>query len=456
MSHFTSPRLTHPHPTNVGRFVWLWSLFVLSAVNFVLSAVNTALGQVDFEEPPINYLTTKSNDRVAQLIKKVEQGSVTMKYDKHFGYLGSVLERLDVPLTSQVLVFSKTSLQLKRISPRTPRAIYFDDDIYIGWCQGGDVVEISAVDPDLGGVFYTIDQHRRDKPVFKRQAYDCLQCHASSLSGGIPGHTVRSVYASASGRMDLSAKNFLTDHTSPFNKRWGGWYVTGQHGSQRHLGNLPRRANAVVLAEDDRGANVTSLADFFSTFAYHTRHSDIVALMVLEHQTTMHNLITQANYQTRIAEYEKETTEKSSNKPDKFGEQALNKRVAEVGEPLVKYLLMSGEMKITDPIKGTSGFTKKFAARGPRDDQGRSLREFDLKRRMFKYPCSYLIYSDAFDHLPDPVRNYVYRRVLEVLTGQDNGDDWKHLSATDRRAILEILGATKKGLPASYAKALSS
>src|SRR5262249_53739144 len=129
-------------------------------------------------------------------------------------------------------------------------------------------------------------------------------------------------------------------------------------------------------------------------------------------------------------------------------------RVKNAGEPLVKYLLFSGEAALTEPVRGTSGFAAEFARRGPRDGKGRSLRDFDLRRRLVAYPCSYVIYPPAFAGLPGPVKDYVYRRLWEVLTGKDTGADFAHLSAADRQAILEILRATKPDLP-DYWKAPS-
>ncbi|MHC5544150.1 hypothetical protein ACYOEI_38475, partial [Singulisphaera rosea] len=104
-------------------------------------------------------------------------------------------------------------------------------------------------------------------------------------------------------------------------------------------------------------------------------------------------------------------------------------------------------------VAGTSDFAREFAARGPRDPRGRSLREFDLERRLFKYPCSYLVYSEAFDALPGPAKTYLYTRLLDVLTGRDTSPAFARLSADDRRNTLEILLATKPGLPEAWQKA---
>jgi hypothetical protein len=110
-------------------------------------------------------------------------------------------------------------------------------------------------------------------------------------------------------------------------------------------------------------------------------------------------------------------------------------------------MLFVDETKLIDPIKGTSGFTEEFSKRGPADPQGRSLRQFDLKTRMFRYPLSYMIYSDAFDGMPDIVKERVYRRLYDILSGKDTNPKFANLSAADRKAIIQIVAATKKGLP---------
>lgn len=421
------------------------------AVLALWSVSTTAWSQVSFEEPPIDYLRAPLSDPVAELQKRVDQKAVELEFDEDHGYLKSLLEHLGVPTASQVLVFSKTSFQLKRISPRSPRAVYFDDDVYVGWVRGGDVVEIAAVDPRQGAVFYTLDQKETEHPRFLRRTYECLQCHSSSLTRGVPGHLVRSVYPAPDGRPILNAGTFLTDHTSPLKERWGGWYVTGQHGAQRHLGNLlVRSAEGPEALDTDAGANLTDLRGRFDQDAYLSPHSDLVALMVLEHQTQLHNLITKANFLTRITLNDEKIMNDMLERPAGHRSESSLRRIASAAEPLVKYLLMCGEAPLTAPISGTSSFAAEFASRGPRDRQGRSLRELDLNTRLFKYPCSFLIYGESFDELPAPVKDRVYERLWEVLTGEDRTDDFAHLSLGDRRAILEILRDTKPGLPACW------
>jgi hypothetical protein len=209
--------------------------------------------------------------------------------------------------------------------------------------------------------------------------------------------------------------------------------------------------------EIDNSANIncTHLDRYFKTASYPTPHSDIVALMVMEHQTEMHNRLTRANFQTRLALHDEAEFNKALGRPADYRSDSTLRRIKNAGEPVVQYMLFCEEAPLTDPIKGTSGFAEEFVKRGPREDRrdagptgkGRSLRDFDLKRRLFAYPCSYVIYSEAFEALPAAVKDYIFQRLWEVLSGKDTSKEFAHLSAADRQAILEILRATKPNLP---------
>lgn len=430
---------------------WLVRFVIVLAA--CLTATKSSHSADEFERPPIEYSKTTPDNGVSRLKERIEQGEVSLKYDDEFGYLRSLLTALDVPIESQMLVFSKTSLQRERISAKRPRAIYFNDDIYVGYCQSGEVIEVSTVDPKLGTVFYTVDQSAPEKAHFLRQTDNCLVCHSSSRTDGVPGHLVRSVFAGPSGHPILSAGSYSVDHTTPLEQRWGGWYVTGSHGSQSHLGNLIVRDREVTHpVKNDEGQNVTRLDDRISTGDYLSPHSDIVALMVLEHQVLVHNCITKANFSTRQALYTEAELIGMLGKPEEGHFESTQRRIQYAGDDLVAALLFLDEAKLTEQIKGTSGFAEKFTARAPRDKQGRSLREFDLKSRLFKYPCSYLIYSSAFENLPNEMRDYVWQRLWNVLVKGEDADKFAHLSETDRKNIVEILQATHPKLPAYWQK----
>lgn len=390
-----------------------------------------------YDEEIINYSQRQPDDPVSRLQRKIDSGEVKLEFDEKFGYLPAVLKHFDIPVSSQMIVFSKTSLQRNQITPKNPRAIFFNDDVYVGFIPGAPLMEVSAVDPKLGGTFYSLEQEKLRRPQFKR-GNDCLNCHASPKTMGVPGHFVRSIGTDAAGELDtLNEVSFIT-HRTPLADRWAGWYVTGTHGDQTHRGNL---IGAEEFAKHARKpnwrGNLTDLGKLFDTSKYPAPGSDIVALMVLEHQAHMHNYITRLNYETQqMMKW--------------YGHiRYLNNQVS----GFLRYLLMTEEAPLTAPLKGNADFVKHFQARGPRDSKGRSLRDLDMETRMFKHPCSFLIYSEAFDSLPGVMREEIYRRLHEILTGKDTSEDFAGISKKDRRAILEILLETKKGLPDYWHKA---
>lgn len=415
--------------------------YPLAMLAMLCVALPVMAQHVSYERPPIDYLNTEVHDPVAELARKVESGEIQLKHDEQYGYLTAVLEALDVPISSQTLVFSKTSLQLHRISPRRPRSLYFNDDVYIGFCQRGDVLELAATDAKQGATFYTLSQEKSDAPKFVRDRGSCLTCHASNRTQGVPGYLVRSVFADAAGHPKLGSGTFTTDHTSEFQDRWGGWYVTGQHGTMRHMGNTICKGEARDF-DRETGANDLDLKDNFRTDSYLTPHSDIVALMVLEHQTQMHNAIAFANYETRMALHQSYQMNALLDRPKDHISDSAQRRIASAADRVLEYLLFCDEFALSDEVRGSTSFAEDFSARGIRDSKGRSLRDFDLQTRMFRYPCSYLIHSPAFAGLPDSVRSQVLGRLKDILTGDDPSEKYQHLTTEMRGEILEILSDT--------------
>ncbi len=422
-----------------------------TALGILFAVLTSSAWATDFEQEPIKYSEAKPSNAITRLQERLDAGQAKLTYDDEFGYLPSVLNELKVSKTSQTLVFSKTSLQRQRIHPRTPRALYFNDDVYIGYCHNGDLVEISVADPTLGAVFYSLDQEATAKPKFTRHTDNCLICHGSSHTQQVPGHMVRSVYPDAGGYPILSSGTYRIDHTSPFRQRWGGWYVSGTHGKQSHLGNLIIASSEDKTdpenADNSSGQNVKDLSTKLNTSRYLTPHSDIVALMVLEHQGMAHNLLTRANFETRAALHYEAALNRELKQPADHRWDSTKSRIKSAAEPLVRYLLFSGEAPLTEQVAGTSGFAENFATAALKDSRGRSLRDFDLQTRLFKYPCSYLIYSPSFDALPDEVKEYTFKRIFEILISDDTSREFSHLSKSDRQAILEILRETKPNLP---------
>ncbi len=394
---------------------------------------------VPLDDPAIQYAGSVS-DPIAQLEKQLESQKLKLDYAPNgWGYLPAVLKQLNINIDSQVLVFSRTSIQTSHISPRTPRAIYFNDDTAVGFVQNGEVLELSAIDPKQGAVFYSLDTEKSDRPEFARRD-DCLRCHQGAPTMGIPGILVSSVHPVTDAEAREShGSAFITDDRTSFEERWGGWYVTGTHGTQVHLGNNPELTDPLYpgRASKEGTQNVTSLEDRFNTSRYLAPTSDIVALMTLEHQTRMNNLMTRIGWDARIALRE------GKGALDPAARQRINTEI----EEMIGYMLFADEEPLKQPVQGVSTFTKTFAERGPRDSKGRSLRDFDLRKRLFRYPLSYLIYSAAFDGMPEVVREQVYRRLYEVLSGQDKSKTFAGISPDDRQAVLEIVRATKPNLP---------
>ena len=376
--------------------------------------------------------TPALSDPVALLQKQIERGEVKLEYsDGGWGFLPSVLSHLGINVDSQILVFSKTSLQFTKISPKAPRAIYFNDNVSVGYVQKGNVYEFTSLDPSQGLVFYTMDTQKTEAPRFERKSNECLICHGPS--GGL---VVSSVFPSADGTPLITGAFFEgIDHRTPIEARWGGWYVSGTHGSMRHMGNAvapdPDRPTDL---EESGTQNLSSLAGKIDLSKYLTSTSDIVALMTVEHQTRMTNLINGLSRQFRLTS-DRGTLDKSKNSLERAIDQ------------IVDYMLFVDEAPLRDPVQGISSFTRTFPQRGPRDRFGRSLRDFDLQQRLFRYPLSYMIYSEIFDAMPAPARERIYQRLFDVLSGKDRGPKFGHLSDADRSAILEIVRETKAGVP---------
>ena len=430
----------------------LFLVAVFSALERAKIFYSSAFSQQQlFEHDAINYQQSNPTDAISALQKRLDKGDVKLEYSEDGGgYLQSVLKLLRVPISSQGLVFSKTSLQLFRISPSNPRAIYFNDDVYVGWVRSGEVIEISTADPNLGAVFYFLEQKPATKPRFVR-SLECLQCHSSRNTKDVPGHIVRSIFPDESGYGIAPMGSRITDHSSPLKERWGGWYVTGSHGNLKHLGNLvfnPREKPDEI--ERTEGLNLLSLAKKVNLTGYASANSDIVALMTLEHQTQMHNLIARLNYETRIALQQQAAINEALKIPNDELRDSTRRRIENAGNELLKYLLFVDEAKLKAQIKGTSSFAQEFSAAGIKDKKGRSLRDFDLQQRLFKYPCSFLIYSEAFDALPPVALEYVYRKLWLILSGQDADKTFAAFPTVDRQAILEILRETKPNLPSYF------
>ncbi len=392
---------------------------------------------VPLDQPAIDYQNAQPHDPVAGLIERLDQGQAGLTYDPKFGYLPSLLEHLGVPVSSQMLVYSRTSLQVDHITPRTPRAIYFNDDVYIGYVHspGKDaMIEIASADPVHGAIFYVLDQQpRRDPRPRPRREDSCLQCHASGQSMGVPGHLARSHLIDARGDAISHTGTSSVDDRTPIAQRWGGWYLTGDVNGQTHLGNRPWPMGKPPEGDVDT-SSLSSLAPFVDESLYLSGHSDAVALLVYEHQRQMHNFMTRLSYDGRVH-------------LNRYG------HIDYLDEPIeafLRYLFFVEEAPWDAPISGTTTFREEFEALGPTDSRGRSLRDLNLQTRLAQYPCSFMIHTEAFDALPAPVLERIYRRMWAILSGEDRDPPWDRISKRQREAVLEILVDTKPGLPACW------
>jgi hypothetical protein len=375
------------------------------------------------QHPAIDYRGGVLTDPIAALQKGWSSGATPLAFEARHGFLRSLLSRLDVPVESQILLFSKTGIQHPFTSPENPRALYFNDRVVVGFIPGAPVIEIASHDPAQGVIFQTLKQDAAEKQFLRPDR--CLTCHLSANSLGVPGILVRSMFTDATGRTRPQLGSSIVDHRTPLAQRWGGWYVTGTHGAARHMGNamvtlaMERGEDAITGATLNRAALIERVA----ASGFPIAASDIVALMVFDHQGHAMNLLTRLNWETRIA---------AADGAADFSRGELRGLVGDLAD----YFLFVDEPPLTSPVKGVTGFAQIFAAGGPRDQRGRSLRQLDLATRLFTYRCSYMIYSPAFGALPAAARRAVFSRMKEVLNARQDDD------------VLEILEATLPDWPA--------
>lgn len=413
----------------VACLLWVTSVFV--------SAQRGGMFQGRADDPAIDYLTGRLDNVVDTLNRRLAAGETQLSFDGRSGYLKSALAALEIQADSQLLVFSPTSLQARRISPENPRALFFADRVALGWVRDGDVLEVAAHDRTRGIVFYVLDQKPAEHPQFRRMTM-CLGCHSGGPTLGVPGLLMFSTRAADAQSVDRSV---MVDHRIPLTERWGGWFVTGASGRNRHLGNG-------VAGLDQRPTRVIETTDgLFDSDGYRSAQSDIAALMVFTHQAHMINLLIRAGWEARAADPALHPP--YSVDPDESARIATVMRG--VAEEVVDYLLFVDEAPLADRVTGASGFAARFSASGPRDRKGRSLYELDLRTRLLKYRCSYLIYSPAFDALPPSIKTPIYARLWQVLSGEERAPRYASaLPGADRQAIVDILRDTKPDLPAVF------
>jgi hypothetical protein len=416
-------------------------LLVLAGLRVSMQAQRAGAFMGSSDDPGIKYATAPLNNPVVDLNRKLQDGSLRLPFEGRSGYLRAALEALQLPIDSQLLVFSRASLQGKRINEQNPRAVFFNDRVALGWVRDGEILEIAAHDQTEGIVFYTLDQRPdvSDGPLQFKRAFQCLGCHVAGDTLGVPGLLMFST--TRPEPPVRSGVPHLIDQNEALARRFGGWFVTGRTGTDAHMGND-------VAALDGRSKrDLVSTEGLFEADGYRAFSSDIAAHLVFAHQSRMTNLLTRAGWEARAAD-------PSLHPPFAAApgeEERIVTMMSGVANDVVDYLLFVDESKLPAAVHSGSGFAERFSASGPRDKKGRSLHELDLTRRVMKYPCSYLIYSPAFDALPPRAKNPIYRRMWEILSGREREPRYRTaLSLEDRQAIVEILRDTKKDLPSYF------
>lgn len=411
----------------------------------------------EFENSPINYSATKPNDLITALEAEMATGAFEIAGTEK-EKVAALLRKLKVPVESQLLVFSNTSFQRGRIRPDHPRALYFSDNCYVGWVPGG-LVEVIAIDPMLGPVFYSFDSARRGgaAPRFVRDP-DCLRCHGGAFVRDIPAVFARSVFPDDRGEPLLRFGSQIVDDHTPFTERWGGWYVTGRHGETVHRGNiLAAEKDGQLVFPTAKGANVTDLSPFFGTDRYLTTGSDIVALLVFEHQMGMQNTLTHAAFSCRRmlayqAGLQRDFKQPVTTEPSYDSV----KSVFESETKAVVDALLFKDAAELPTVSGAQTFQRAFLSRAERSADGASLRDLDLSGKLFRNRCSYLIYSEMFLSLPETLKRRIYDHLAAVLNAEDPDPRYEYLEAKERRRIAAILRETHPELRARWTKSTAA
>ncbi len=388
------------------------------------SAADEPLG---VEDPRHRYATAPHRDRFAAFKADWEAHRIVLGLDNELAFLRSLLAALEIPVSSQILVTSATSLQKGRITPRNPRALYFNDDTYVGFVPGGQI-EVLSLDPDLGGIFYIFERLQSGRRPAVDRADDCLTCHAPYALGNLPVLVIESVVPSPSGGGEKAFRRGESGHGVALGDRFGGYHVTGAGPAlPRHWGDL------IIERRDGRALEVPNpVGRRFDLARYPAPTSDLLAQLLHEHQAGFANRTMEAVYRWRALG---------------FAGGATPAAAGELAEPLVRYLLFADEVPLPGPETfGPSPYAADFAARAVRDPAGRSLRDLDGATRLLRYRCSYLVYSAPFAGLPESFRPAVLARLDRALAA--DGDPLaSHLPAEERRTIRAILAATLPGYP---------
>jgi hypothetical protein len=409
-----------------------WQIACLSLLGATASWAQPAYDDID--KPPHNYWTRPLKDRFSLLKADLESGKLALDRSGEKAFLISLLQALNIPVTSQMLVFSTTSLQLRFITPSNPRALYFTDDLYVGYIPGGRL-EIVSLDPEVGGIFYIFDIPRGDQPVRVERSNRCMNCHSAADTQFIPGLVIKSVVPGPTGGSLNAFRQEQTGHGIPFDQRFGGWYVTGASFTN-HWGNLIGRFSPQGLIK-----NPVTPGKLFSYDRYPVASSDVLPQLLHEHQAGFVNRVLEASYRARTALHAG-NGKLTAPQQQEFDAQA---------RLVTRYLLFADEVPLpTGGVTGDPAFKADFLKSRKALPTGASLRDFDLHTRLFKHRCSYMIYSPVFQGLPASFKLRIYQELAGALNVERPDKTYAYLSADEKKSIRAILKATLTDLPKAW------
>jgi hypothetical protein len=410
-----------------------WLLAVLGAT--CTAAWATTPSYQDFDRPPHRYWERTPSDRFSRLRPDLESGRVALDRDSELAFLASLLRALEVPAGSQTLVFSTTSLQLGLISPRRPRAIYFNEDTYVGYVPGGKI-EVISLDPDLGGVFYIFPIPRETAPLAIERATTCMNCHAGEDTREVPGLVIKSVIPGPRGGSLTAYRTGDTGHHLPLAERFGGWVITGLDPAAAHHGNVTGQLSAEGLRTFPVEPGKT-----FDWGGYLVPRSDVLAHLLHEHQAGFVNRVVEGTYRARAAR----AARSESLDPSRVEE--LDRQAREIA----RYVLFADEAPLPQGgIQADPEFRGQFLASRKATAAGAALKDLDLKTRLFKYRCSYMIYSPVFAGMPDDLKFRVFTVMRGALDPGHSDPAFGYLAAGEKSAIRQILNETLSGVPQPF------
>jgi hypothetical protein len=404
-----------------------WAQLLLMVLASLAGRSAAADEPIGIHDPHHGYDTRQPRDRFTRLKPALEAGEVALDPSGELPLLRSLLVALKVPVTSQLLVTSATSLQKRLVSPRRPRAIYFNDDTYVGFVPGGQM-EVVSIDPELGGIFYLFDRFREGRLPRVKRADNCMTCHATRDMDETPGLAMESVIPGRTGGGEMAYRRGQSGHAVPLDLRLGGWIVTGAPDSLRHRGNVIVEREAASVRE-----RPVAPGELFDLERYPVATSDILPHLLLEHQVGFVNRAVQAAYRVRYLE-----------RLHAGHLEAVAAEIDALARGLVRYLLFADEVPLpSGGIAGDAHYKSDFRAAQRMSRDGDSLRDLDLKTRLFAHRCSYMIDTPSYAGLPATLKSRVVDVLARALDEGPPDPEFAYLSPEEKLRIRTILRGTR-------------